>query len=75
MHDRTSSSALGLGFQAVSIVEFSRLFSICRTKVYAEIRSGRLKAKKHGRRTLILMEEAQRWLHSLQDLTSSEAER
>lgn len=66
MHDSTPKPAIDR--QAVSIADFSKLFSIGRTKVYEEIRTGRLKAKKHGRRTLIRMDEAQRWLESLEDL-------
>lgn len=73
MYDSTPKPAAER--QAMSISDFSKLFSIGRTKVYEEIRTGRLKAKKHGRRTLILMDEAQRWLRSLDDLSCHECER
>jgi hypothetical protein len=41
--------------------------AISRTRVYEALRSGRLKAKKAGQRTLITPEEAQRFIDSLSD--------
>jgi excisionase family DNA binding protein len=46
---------------AFSIDGFGKCFGIGRTKIYAEIRAGRLRAKKVGRRTLISRDEAHRW--------------
>jgi hypothetical protein len=38
---------------------------IGRTKIYDDLATGRLHARKHGKRTIILMAEARRWLKSL----------
>jgi len=50
---------------AFSILELCRSVGIGRTTAYEEIRSGRLKVIKVGKRTLITAEELQRWLESL----------
>lgn len=42
-----------------------------RTKLYEEINSGRLKAKKCGRRTLIALVDYTRWLDQLDDYKSA----
>jgi hypothetical protein len=42
-----------------------------KTKAYEEIRSGRLRALKCGRRTIILPEDYERWLKSLPTITAS----
>lgn len=57
---------------AYSVAEAVRLSGICRTVVYEEIKAGRLRARKLGRRTLILSEDMQRWLANL-PLVRSEA--
>jgi hypothetical protein len=51
--------------QAYSIDRFAMLFDIGRSKVYEEIRAGRLKTKKAGARTLITHEDALAWLAAL----------
>jgi excisionase family DNA binding protein len=48
-------------FNAFSIKEFCRRNGLGRTTVYSEIKAGRLRPKKVGRRTLISREEEQRW--------------
>lgn len=50
---------------AMSVKEFCVWASIGRTAAYEEIARGRLCARKAGRRTLITINEAQRWLNSL----------
>ncbi len=50
---------------AYSIDEFSKSAGIGRTGVYAEIRAGRLRPVKCGKRTLVPIDEARRWLDRL----------
>ncbi len=49
----------------LSIDEFSGRNGICRSKVYEEIKVGRLIAVKVGRRTLITLEAERTWRESL----------
>lgn len=51
--------------RALSIEDFCRAVSLGRTRVFAEIKQGKLKVRKVGRRTLIPVEEMERWLDSL----------
>ena len=53
---------------AYSVNRFCQQFSIGRTKLYEEIKNGRLKAIKCGARTLIRAEDAEAWLNSLEKL-------
>lgn len=48
-----------------SVNEFCQWAGIGRTAAYAEMKAGRLEARKFGRRTLIFKSEAERWLLSL----------
>jgi excisionase family DNA binding protein len=50
---------------AYSPDEAFKLAGIGRSKGYAEIKAGRLRAKKLGRRTLITAEDLQAWLQAL----------
>ena len=50
---------------AYSIPEFLAAVPIGRTKLYEELKAGRLRAVKVGKRTLILITEAERWLATL----------
>jgi excisionase family DNA binding protein len=54
-----------MNFSAQSIEDFCSRYGIGRTTVYEEIRSGRLKAVKVGRRTLVPEEAGQNWLRAL----------
>ena len=60
---------------ALSITDFCRLCSVGRTFVYEEIAAGRLHACKAGRRTLIDVAEARRWLMSLKPIGPSDMSR
>lgn len=50
---------------AMSVEAFCQWASIGRTAAYREISEGRLHVRKLGRRTLIPLAEAERWLGSL----------
>jgi len=50
---------------AVSIEDAVRASGLCRTKVYEDINAGRLRARKAGRRTLILVADLNTWLKNL----------
>ena len=51
--------------RAMSIRAFCETYDIGRTKVYAEINAGRLKARKAGTRTIIGDDDAEEWWRSL----------
>ena len=61
MHERQSR----LLQRAMSINAFCQIFDIGRTSTYAEIKAGRLKVRKVGRRTLIGDDDAEQWWRSL----------
>lgn len=51
-----------------TIHDFAKAFGIGRTKLYEEINAGRLRARKAGKRTLILKTDADDWVNSLPTL-------
>jgi excisionase family DNA binding protein len=55
---------------AYPIDEFADAVGIGRSKLYAEIRAGKLKAKKLGSRTLIKATDGQAYLDSLPDMAA-----
>jgi excisionase family DNA binding protein len=59
--------------KAYNIKEFCKCFSIGRSKIYAEIKAGRLRAIKIGRRTLITLADAEEWLFCLPSSTQAHA--
>jgi excisionase family DNA binding protein len=56
-----------------SIPEFVATFGVSRSAVYREIRDGRLKAVKVGRRTMIRATDANAWLRRLDTFQPQEA--
>lgn len=50
---------------AYTIPEVCEKFRISRTTLYVQIKSGRLKARKIGRKTLVLEPDLNTWLASL----------
>jgi excisionase family DNA binding protein len=50
---------------AYSIPQLVALTGIGRTTIYAELKAGRLKARKIGRRTIFLSEDVTAWLSVL----------
>lgn len=55
---------------ALGIIEAARAASVGRSTIFEEINAGRLKARKAGRRTLILRDDLAAWLASLPHRTS-----
>ena len=53
------------GKLAYSIAELPAIVSLGRSHIYEEIRSGRLRTIKAGRRTLVLAEDLRAWLQSM----------
>ena len=53
------------GKLAHSIAELVEVSGLGRSYIYEEIRAGHLVARKAGRRTLVLHEDAEHWLGSL----------
>lgn len=60
-------------FAAHRLPDFCARFGVGRSKAYAEIRAGRLQARKLGANTMITEEAAQRWLASLPPLETAKA--
>jgi excisionase family DNA binding protein len=61
--------------RALSISEFCGRYGIGRTTTYEEIQSGRLRAVKVGRRTLVTESDAESWLATLTNVKAKPQER
>ncbi len=57
----------------LSVIEAARLAGVGRSTIYEELASGRLQARKLGRRTVILDADLRQWLASLPVMKSSAA--
>jgi excisionase family DNA binding protein len=57
--------------RALSIDEFCQRYGIGRTTVYAEIKEGRLRARKCGRRTIISDDDSDEWFRHLPAIGST----
>jgi excisionase family DNA binding protein len=53
---------------AYSITELAKVAGVGRSFLYEEVKAGRLKIKKAGRRSLVLIADAEAWLAALPDL-------
>jgi excisionase family DNA binding protein len=51
--------------EAFGVREFCARYGICRQTFYNEVKRGRIKVKKLGRKTLILRADAENWAASL----------
>jgi hypothetical protein len=59
--------------RAMSIDTFCARYAIGRTRAFVEIKQGRLRAKKIGRRTVISEDDAELWLRQLPALETKPA--
>ena len=59
--------------EAYAVSEFCKRYSICRDTFYSEVKRGRLRAFKLGKKTLVLKSDAESWAKSLPalDLTAT----
>jgi hypothetical protein len=60
--------------RAMSIAEFCRDYGTGRTTAYQEIKSGRLQARKCGKRTIVTEDAAEAWLQSLPTVAAAGAQ-
>jgi hypothetical protein len=51
--------------RAMSLAQFCERYGLGRTKAYEELKTGRLRGRKCGKRTIIADDDAERWLSSL----------
>ena len=67
MRNRTSDMELQRHTpqMAMSIAEFCQRYGVGRTTAYAEIKQGRLRARKCGKRTIIANDDGDEWLRRL----------
>jgi excisionase family DNA binding protein len=59
---------------AYSIAETCRVSGIGRTNIYGLIKAGALRARKHGKRTLVLHDDLRAFLEGLPDPTADQAQ-
>lgn len=58
---------------AISVEEAARRAGVGRTTIFMELRNGRLKGRKIGRRTVIAVDDLSAWLDSLPSREASNA--
>lgn len=51
--------------EAYAVSEFCDRYGICRDTFYSEVKRGRLRALKLGKKTLVLKSDAESWAKSL----------
>lgn len=51
--------------RAMSVDEFCRSYGPGKTKAYEELKSGRLRGRKIGKRTIITEDDAEDWMRNL----------
>jgi len=61
--------------EAFAVREFCARYGICRQTFYDELKRGRIKAKKLGKKTVILRSDAENWASSLPALNLAVAAR
>jgi excisionase family DNA binding protein len=69
-HGTQALPPIGGSQRAFSILEFCRIYGVGRTTAYQQVKAGRLRVVKVGKRTLVPVDAAETWL---KNLPSSEA--
>lgn len=64
MHQTNQAS---ISKRAFFITEFCRRYGVGRTRAFDELKAGRLRGRKIGRRTIITEDDAETWLRNLPD--------
>ncbi len=59
--------------RAMSLAGFCQCYNIGRTKAYEEIKSGRLRVRKCGKRSIVSEDDAEDWLRCLPILAAPES--
>jgi excisionase family DNA binding protein len=54
--------------EAFAVLEFCTRYGICRATFYTEVKRGRLRAHKLGRKTIVMRADADAWAASLPEL-------
>jgi excisionase family DNA binding protein len=67
-HHRKHGGKLNMHAFALTLKDFCDAYRVCRETAYQQIRTGRLRAVKLGRKTLILRADAEVWAASLPEL-------
>jgi len=67
----TADSTIPTQRRAMSVATFCRRYGLGRTRTYAELKAGRLRAHKIGKRTIITLDDAEQWLSQLPLMKSS----
>ena len=57
--------------RAMSVRYFCEAYNMGKTRTYEEIKSGRLRVRKIGRRTLIGVDDAEEWFNRLNGLRAN----
>jgi hypothetical protein len=65
----TAPAATAPAKRARTVKQFCADYGVGKTLTYAEIKAGRLRARKVGSKTLILHEDSEGWARSLRQVT------
>ena len=68
VHRHKHGGELKMHAPALTLKDFCDAYRVCRETAYQQIRTGRLRAVKLGRKTLILRADAEVWAASLPEL-------
>jgi hypothetical protein len=59
--------------RALTIAEFLHSYRIGRTRFYEEVAAGRLRLRKLGKKSLVSLDDAEKWLASLPTVKARDA--